>query len=379
MAGVPQRRHDRFGSIFGRLEVRLDAEGGQPLGRHRPHRAELHALQVPHVARAGLQAPHEGVHGVGAGEHHPVERGRVRDGAIERAVVFRRHDADHGRFDGLRAERLEQVHQLAGLLARPRHDDALAEERPLVEPAQVLPERGHAAHHENRGLVLQALRFRQLLQRAVNRVLRRQRPVVHDGGRLVLREAVREQRLQDFRQLLRAGVADHRAAQHGQRLPVDLRRGGALVFMAADERHGVAALGIRDGNARVARRADGRGDAGHHLEHHALLVQEQRFLAAAVEDERVAPFQPRHHFAFARLFHKEVADRFLIERLRRGGADVDLLGVLPRVAQHARRHEVVVEHHVRVGERAQAPHGDQAGIAGPCADEIHNWTHKNSG
>ena len=75
-------------------------------------------------------------------------------------------------------------------------------------------------------------------------------------------------------------------------------------------------------------------------------MQEQRFRAAAIEDERVAPLQPRDDLAFARLLGEQIADRFLFERLRRGDADVDLLRVRPRVAQQPRVHEVVVEHDV---------------------------------
>ena len=46
---------------------------------------------------------------------------------------------------------------LAGLLARPRHDDPFSEERPIIEPAQVLAQRGHAPDDENRWFVLQLL------------------------------------------------------------------------------------------------------------------------------------------------------------------------------------------------------------------------------
>ena len=57
-----------------------------------------------------------------------------------------------------------------------------------------------------------------------------------------------------------------------------------------------------------------------------MLVQEQRLFAAAIEDERVAPLQPRNELAFARLLDEQIADRFLRHRLRRRGADVDQLG-----------------------------------------------------
>ena len=69
----------------------------------------------------------------------------------------------------------------------------------------------------------------------------------------------------------------------------------------------------------------------------ALFVEEQRFLAAAVEHERIAPFQPDDGLALARLLREQEADRFLLERLRRGGADIDLLGVRSRGAQQPRR------------------------------------------
>jgi hypothetical protein len=62
-------------------------------------------------------------------------------------------------------------------------------------------------------------------------------------------------------------------------------------------------------------------------------VQEQRFLAAAIEHERVAALQPRHHAAFARFLGDEQADRFLRHWLARRAADVDQFGAWSRVLQ----------------------------------------------
>ena len=56
-----------------------------------------------------------------------------------------------------------------------------------------------------------------------------------------------------------------------------------------------------------------------------------------IEHERIAPLQPRDGLAFARLFGEQIADRFLLERLRRRDADVDLFGVGARVAEQPRR------------------------------------------
>ena len=49
-----------------------------------------------------------------------------------------------------RAERFEQIDELGRLLPRPRHEHALAEQRPRVEPAQVLAQRGDAADDQDR-------------------------------------------------------------------------------------------------------------------------------------------------------------------------------------------------------------------------------------
>ena len=68
------------------------------------------------------------------------------------AEILRRHDANHRRFNRLRAERAEAIHQLRRLLARARHEHAAAEERARVEPAQVLAEPDDVADDEHRRL-----------------------------------------------------------------------------------------------------------------------------------------------------------------------------------------------------------------------------------
>ena len=128
--------------------------------------------------------------------------------------------------------------------------------------------------------------------------------------------AVRQQRVDHRRQLLRARRSDTivpsslaSAAQSTRGLLA------ALILVAAHERQRVAAAGIGHRNAGVGRRANRGRHAGHDLERNALLVQEQRFDAALIEDERVAPLEPGDQLAFARLLGDEVADGFLIEPL----------------------------------------------------------------
>ena len=166
-----------------------------------------------------------------------------------------------------------------------------------------------------------------LLERADHGFLRRHRAVVDERAGSSRIPAVGQERAGDVRQLLRAGVADDRAVQACEAGPVHGRPRLAVVLVAADERQRVSAAGIGDRNPGVARDRDAGGNAGNDLEPHPLLVQEQRFGAAAVEDERIAPFQARDRLPLARLFREQIADRFLLERLRRGDADVDFLRV----------------------------------------------------
>ena len=54
-----------------------------------------------------------------------------------------------------------------------------------------------------------------------------------------------------------------------------------------------------------------------------MFVKEQRFLAAAVEDERIAPLQADDGLAIPGLLREEKTDRVLLEWLGRGRADID--------------------------------------------------------
>ena len=42
-----------------------------------------------------------------------------------------------------------------------------------------------------------------------------------------------------------------------------------------------------------------------------MLVQEERLFASPIEDERVAPLQPRNDFSFTCFLHEQITDRIL--------------------------------------------------------------------
>ena len=75
--------------------------------------------------------------------------------------------------------------------------------------------------------------------------------------------------------------------------------------------------------------------------------------------------------ALADFLGEQDADGFLVERTRRGRADVDLLGVGASEPQQARRNAVVVDHDVGAFEIAPAAHADQRRVAGAGADDVH--------
>ena len=106
-------------------------------------------------------------------------------------------------------------------------------------------------------------------------------------------------------------------------------------------------------------------------------MEEQRFLAAAIEDERIAPFETGNGPAFAGLLDEQIADRFLRGRVGRRGADLDAFGARPRVAKERRVDETIVEDDVGGLEAGHPAYADEPGIARPGADQIdHGARHR---
>ena len=104
-----------------------------------------------------------------------------------------------------------------------------------------------------------------------------------------------------------------------------------VVFVAAHERQRVAAAGIGRSGCRRSWAPRCRPECRAPPRTARPVREGTALRPAAIEHERIAPLQPRHRLALARLLREQVADRFLFERLRRGEADVDLFGVRARV------------------------------------------------
>ena len=78
--------------------------------------------------------------------------------------------------------------------------------------------------------------------------------------------------------------------------------------------------------------------------------------------------------ALPRLLGEQVADGLLVDRLRRGAADVDALGMARRLPQQARVHEMVVDDDVGALQAGQPARRDQVRCAGPGPNEVHERT-----
>ena len=179
-----------------------------------------------------------------------------------------------------------------------------------------------------------------------------------------------EEGVRDRANLTRSGEADERAAKARQPRPVDVGRRVDFALVAADERQRVAGARVGHGHASVGEAADRRRNAGNDLERYALLVQEQRLFAAAVEHERVSPLQPHDRPTLARLFGQQKADGVLIERFRRRRSDVDQLGARLREAQQAAVHAMVEDDDVGRLEATLAAHAHERGVTGAGTDDV---------
>ena len=77
--------------------------------------------------------------------------------ASQRVGIVWRHDLDHRRLDRLGAERGKTFDELRCLFARTCHEHAPAEERPRVEPSEVLAKSDDAADDEDGRLAARVL------------------------------------------------------------------------------------------------------------------------------------------------------------------------------------------------------------------------------
>ena len=196
-----------------------------------------------------------------------------------------------------------------------------------------------------------------------------------DDGSLPLGGAVRDHRGrgvgrlaggdQSVRELLQARDAhedDERAGRLREQFEVELVVG---CRPARDDRHLRGEAAVRQRNTRGRGYGRQRRHAGNHLGVDSRRHERVDLFAAAAEEEWVAALQAHDdleaptqrnqqliHFGLAEACAREAesAPRHLVEQLSRC--------------------ELVVHDRICPAEQAEAPHGDEVGVTGPCADEV---------
>ena len=145
-----ERVDDRFGPELGRRQVDADAVA---LAAREAVDGPIVQMRTPFRSRTSLVASSRSMkYSTALALVNTIQskRRRLVAGAAERVGILRRRDPDRRRRDRFGAALLEHLDELARLLARAGDDDPPAEERPLVEPAQVLAQPGDRADHEQR-------------------------------------------------------------------------------------------------------------------------------------------------------------------------------------------------------------------------------------
>src|SRR4051812_567407 len=97
--------------------------------------------------------------------------------------------------------------------------------------------------------------------------------------------------------------------------------------------------------------AKSRRHAGNDFERDASRVQSVRFLAAAAEDERIAPLEPDHAPALSGGGDHRVMDR--LAAFDMPGAQLrhaDTLGLCGSMVEHRCRNETVIKHEIGMPE-----------------------------
>ncbi len=303
----------------------------------------------------------ERVDPVGRGEHQPRVPLEVGSRELDRL------ERDRRQLDDLGAERLEPEAQFARLLPRARHDDAPAEQRAPLEPAEV---EGRHRADDDRGRGLDGHVGDRRERRAPRRLVGPRAPP-HGRDRRVGRQPALDQRVGDVGDAPRAHEDHECAADLRERVPVGVGRSFGGVLVPGDDRHARRQPAVRHRDARVRGRRDRARHARHDLEGNAGRDALLSFLAAAPEHERVATLQPDDLLAGGAPGDKQLVDLFLRHRDAPGRlADVDQLRTGWRERQERRRCEPVVHDDVRAAQQLLAAPGQQAGVTGPGADEV---------
>ena len=162
-----------------------------------------------------------------------VTRGRAR--RFERTAVVRRRDPDHRGGDRFGPARLEHLDQVFSLLARAGHDDAAAEQRTVVEPAQMFAQVRQPRRRPSAPALRRSLARRSSPSGADDGPLRGGRRAIHERARLFRRAAVRDEGIGDRRRSAAVRRSTRSSPEPGEPSPVHVWRRVGFSLVPAHE------------------------------------------------------------------------------------------------------------------------------------------------
>ena len=284
-----------------------------------------------------------------------------------------RFEADGGRLEDLCPELLQAAGQLAGLFEGARDDDPPPEERPLLEPVELPAQLHHFANdgHGRRADLPFGGNLGDGAEGSGYGMLAPGRaPLDHRNGRGGV-HAVGDQHRGELPDTVGAHHDDFGAGCPGHLGPIN---GGFLfgrVLVSRNQGQPRAKRPVRERHARISGHGHEGGNPRHNLKGYARIGQLLGLLAASAKNIRVAPFEPDHGVAGARLGNEQFIEFLLGDGLVPAplAAEDDLCrpGGQP---QQLRVYQRVVDHHVRPGQQLRSAHRQQPGVPRPCAYQI---------
>ena len=138
-------------------------------------------------------------------------------------------------------------------------------------------------------------------------LLRLRPPANHRGGR-IRRPPIGNELLRDMRQIRNAHEENQRIHARRQLIPAHVRVALRRVLMPGDDRKGSCDGPVRDRNTRISRHRNSRGNAWNDFKGQTVFLQQQCFLSAAAEHERIAALEAHHALALLCLVHEQLID-----------------------------------------------------------------------
>ena len=355
-------------------DVGADAAGEERRRRPGPDGGDARPPEGPGVAALGVELAEEVEDAVLAGEGDHVVAIERAGGGRDPRRIGRREEGDRRQLDGLGAAAAQELRGGGGLPGRPGDQDALAEERARVEPAQGAAERGHLADHDDGGAA-EARRGGEAgdgVEPALHHGLLGARPPLDDRRRRRrIALPVADEAIADLGEAAHGHEDADRPPHRGELGEGEL---GARARGRADEGDAGGEVAVGERDPGVGRGAERRRDPGHHLEGDARRDEGLRLLRPAPEEEGIAALEPHHGAACAGRGDQRSLDRRLAGllggRLAAALADAAHLGALPRPVEQGRVHQLVVEHEVRRGEELGAAHGQETRVPRSAADQV---------